>query len=141
MRRTEKVFAVLSLVVPMWLIALLLPVSSTVPTCEPACAAVAGVSNCKSSGGSGECENTTSGCIHKPPAPSGHEIDTVRDDDPMQCKCPNSARLWLQWDRVRVYKCILHCKSYVFSDKQNHEPKYRYEEACPAQRDTTAPPE
>ena len=134
MCRAERVFVVLSLAVPMWLISLLLPVSSTVPTCEPACAAVAGVSNCKSSGGSGECENTTSGCIHKPPTPSGHELDTVADDDPMQCKCPSSDKLWLQWD-------ILHCKSYVFSDKQNHEPKYRYEEACPAQQDTTTPSE
>lgn|GEM_PF-1899634 len=118
---------------------LLLPVSSIVPNCTPACAAVAGVTNCKNNGGSGECESTTSGCIHKQPAPSGHDLAVVTDDGdgPEQCICPyDTNKLWLQWERTRVYNCTLHCKSHVFSDKRNHEPKYPYEGICPTPEDT-----
>jgi hypothetical protein len=65
--------------------------------------------------------------------PSGHNLAVVTDD-PEQCICPfDTNKLWLQWERTRVYNCTLHCKSHVFSDKKDHEHKYRYDQICPTQ--------
>jgi hypothetical protein len=89
MRRRDWTIIVMAFAIPMWVVCFLLPVSSIIATnCTPACDAVAGVTNCKNNGGSGECESTTSGCIHKQPAPSGHNLAVVTDDDPEQCICP-----------------------------------------------------
>jgi hypothetical protein len=138
MRRRDWMIVAMAFAIPMWVACFLLPVSSII-NCTPACGAVAGVTNCKNNGGSGECESTTPGCIHKQPAPSGHEIDLVTDDGDgaEQCRCPDTNELWLQWERIRVYKCTLHCKSHVFSDKKVHEPKYRYDEICPTQEEVS----
>jgi hypothetical protein len=135
MRRRDWMIVAMAFAIPMWVVCFLLPVSSIIATnCTPACDAVAGVTNCKNNGGSGECESTTSGCIHKQPAPSGHNLAVVTDDDPEQCICPfDTNKLWLQWERTRVYNCTLHCKSHVFSDKKDHEHKYRYDQICPTQ--------
>lgn len=148
MRREDWVIMVMSLVIVMWVGSLLLPsipfasplllfsrgnpskevMLLSKPTCTPACAAVAGSSACKGDGGSGGCEPTTSGCVHKSPQPNPRHqtIAAVADSDPQQCvEC---GKQWLQWERVRVYECLLHCESHVFSDKVYHEPKYRYDE-------------
>jgi hypothetical protein len=69
MRRRDWTIIVMAFAIPMWVVCFLLPVSSFTLYCTPACDAVAGVTNCKNNGGSGECESTTSGCIHKQPAP------------------------------------------------------------------------
>ena len=137
MCRRDWMIVMMAFAIPMWVICFLLPVSGIIASpCTPACGAVVGVTNCKNNGGSGECESTTSGCIHKQPAPSGHDLAVVTDDGdgPEQCICPyDTNKLWLQWERMRVYKCTLHCKSHVFSDKKIHDPKYRYDEICPTQ--------
>lgn len=114
---------------------------SSAPLCTPMCFAAAGVANCQNQGGQGECVDTDSGCIHKPLTSSPwlaqrhFPIVAVSDDDPTQCICPTldtvPGAAWLEWDRVRVYKCTLHCKSHVYSDKKYHEPKFRYNEICP----------
>ena len=140
MCRRDWMIVMMAFAIPMWVICFLLPVSGIIASpCTPACGAVVGVTNCKNNGGSGECESTTSGCIHKQPAPSGHDLAVVTDDGdgPEQCICPyDTNKLWLQWERARVYNCTLHCKSHVFSDKRNHEPKYPYEGICPTPEDT-----
>jgi hypothetical protein len=69
MRRRDWMIVAMAFAIPMWVVCFLLPVSSFTLYCTPACDAVAGVTNCKNNGGSGECESTTSGCIHKQPAP------------------------------------------------------------------------
>ncbi len=142
MRRRDWMIVMTAFAIPMWVVCLLLPVSGIIAPCTPACDAVAGVTNCKNKGGSGECESTTSGCIHKQPAPSGHDFVAVADDDPEPCICPfDTNKVWLRWERTRVYECTLHCKSYVFSDLRNHEPKYPYKAICPTTKDISVPPD
>ena len=101
MCRRDWMIITMAFAIPMWVVFLLLPVSGIVASpCTPACDAVAGVSNCKNNGGLGECESTTSGCIYKQPAPSGHDLAVVTDDDPEPCICPfDTNRVWLQWGK------------------------------------------
>jgi len=135
MCRRDWMIITMAFAIPMWVVFLLLPVSGIIASpCTPACDAVLGVSDCKNKGGSGECESTTSGCIHKQPPPFGHDLIVVWDDGdgPEPCICPfDTNKVWLQWERTRVYECTLHCKSHVFSDTKIHDPKYRYDEICP----------
>lgn len=141
MCREDWMIMAMVLAVATWFGLLLLPSLSSsspptvlaIPPCTPACGAVAGVTNCVNQGGSGDCGDTTSGCIHMPPAPlPSHDLAVVKDYDPEPCMCPtNTNKIWLQWKRMRVYDCTLHCKSHVFSDTKVHDPKFRYDQICP----------
>lgn len=148
MRREDAAIAVMSLVPIIWAVIFLPTLASSFPylsssdgnpskevmlLAKPPCMyhcdkTATYVITCISTGGSGKCWDRIEygGCVHALPQPSGHELKKVTDLDETPCAmCGNQ---WLEWTRLREYKCELECASHVFSKPGITEPKYRYDD-------------
>lgn len=148
MRHEDKAIAVISLIPVIWVVIFLSPFNLLFPSpsspdgnpskevmllAKPQCMyhcdkTATYVITCISTGGSGKCWDRIEygGCVHALPQPPGHEWIHTTDIDEGPCAmCGNQ---WLEWTRLREYKCKLICASHVFSKPSTTEPKYRYDD-------------